>query len=194
MLIEHAERMTIEAQNAYLKLLEEPPADTCMILTVDTPQALLPTIRSRAPAIAVTAPDETALRVHFSSLGKKEAAISQAFLLSGGLPGLMHALLHDDQDHPLSQGVTSAKAILQKSLFERLAMVESLSKKKDDATHTMVAMQHIAQTCLDQAAVKQDAAKIKQWHHILKVSTHALDALRQNANPKLTLSHLMLQL
>jgi len=36
-----------EAANAFLKLLEEPPADTTLILTSSTPGALLATIRSR---------------------------------------------------------------------------------------------------------------------------------------------------
>jgi DNA polymerase-3 subunit delta' len=36
-----------EAANAFLKLLEEPPADTSLILTSSQPGALLPTIRSR---------------------------------------------------------------------------------------------------------------------------------------------------
>lgn len=36
-----------EAANAFLKLLEEPPADTTLILTSSTPGALLPTILSR---------------------------------------------------------------------------------------------------------------------------------------------------
>ncbi len=36
-----------EAANAFLKLLEEPPADTTLVLTSSTPGALLPTIRSR---------------------------------------------------------------------------------------------------------------------------------------------------
>ncbi len=36
-----------EAANAFLKLLEEPPADTFLILTTAQPGALLPTIRSR---------------------------------------------------------------------------------------------------------------------------------------------------
>jgi DNA polymerase-3 subunit delta' len=37
-----------EAANALLKVLEEPPADTTLILTTAEPQALLPTVRSRA--------------------------------------------------------------------------------------------------------------------------------------------------
>lgn len=42
-----------EAANALLKLLEEPPADTTIILTSSQPGALLPTIRSRVLALPV---------------------------------------------------------------------------------------------------------------------------------------------
>ncbi len=42
-----------EAGNALLKLLEEPPADTTLILTSNVPGALLPTIRSRVQAIRI---------------------------------------------------------------------------------------------------------------------------------------------
>ncbi len=42
-----------EAANALLKLLEEPPRNTNIILTSDVPGALLPTIRSRVQAVRV---------------------------------------------------------------------------------------------------------------------------------------------
>ncbi|MFW6084118.1 MAG: ATP-binding protein [Gemmatimonadota bacterium] len=46
-----------EAANAFLKLLEEPPPDTLLVLTSSRPGALLPTIRSRVLAVRVTPPD-----------------------------------------------------------------------------------------------------------------------------------------
>lgn len=51
-----------EAANAFLKLLEEPPADTTLILTSSNPGALLPTIRSRVLPIRLQrlAADEVA--------------------------------------------------------------------------------------------------------------------------------------
>jgi DNA polymerase III subunit delta' len=42
-----------EAANAFLKLLEEPPADTTIVLTSSEPGGLLPTIRSRVVAVRV---------------------------------------------------------------------------------------------------------------------------------------------
>jgi DNA polymerase-3 subunit delta' len=42
-----------QAANAFLKLLEEPPADTTVVMTTSEPDALLPTIRSRVVGIRV---------------------------------------------------------------------------------------------------------------------------------------------
>src|SRR4051812_14001944 len=43
-----------QAANAFLKMLEEPPADTFIILTSSEPGALLPTIKSRVVTVRVT--------------------------------------------------------------------------------------------------------------------------------------------
>ena len=45
--IQEAESLTIEAQNALLKTLEEPPSHTIIILSVPSEASLLPTIQSR---------------------------------------------------------------------------------------------------------------------------------------------------
>lgn len=47
LLIENAHNMTVEAQNALLKTLEEPPLDAEIILETPDEDLLLPTIRSR---------------------------------------------------------------------------------------------------------------------------------------------------
>jgi DNA polymerase-3 subunit delta' len=52
-ILENAERMTQEAQNSFLKLLEEPPRNVVFILVTGNPQGLLPTVRSRCQLIRV---------------------------------------------------------------------------------------------------------------------------------------------
>ncbi len=52
-LISEADKMNEQAQNALLKLLEEPPAHVRFILRADNPGALLDTIRSRCIELAV---------------------------------------------------------------------------------------------------------------------------------------------
>lgn len=50
-IINHADTLTVEAQNALLKLLEEPPEHTIIVLTAKDKEALLPTTRSRCTII-----------------------------------------------------------------------------------------------------------------------------------------------
>lgn len=47
-IIREAEKLTIEAQNALLKIFEEPPSHAIIILETSNPKNLLPTLRSRA--------------------------------------------------------------------------------------------------------------------------------------------------
>lgn len=51
--IEEASRLTSDASNALLKLLEEPPANTTIYLTCDNSSSLLSTIRSRAQTVKI---------------------------------------------------------------------------------------------------------------------------------------------
>jgi len=50
-LIDDAHRMTTEAANALLKTLEEPSAQSLILLMTDSPETLLPTIRSRCQQV-----------------------------------------------------------------------------------------------------------------------------------------------
>ncbi len=193
-LIEHAQALTTEAQNAYLKLLEEPPADTLLILTVNSPRALLPTILSRAQTITIHTPSEAQLQALLSASEKDDLTKRQAYFLSGGLPGLLSALLQGDEAHPLLAGVATAKELLQKAPFERLTLVDGLSKQKEAAYAVLEALERIAHAGLNGSAAKGDTGRLKQWHRIRKNTLQAREALDRSANIKLTLSNLFLQL
>lgn len=52
-IISEAEKMNVSAQNAALKLLEEPPNGAVLLLCTDNPSSLLPTVRSRCTEIYV---------------------------------------------------------------------------------------------------------------------------------------------
>ncbi len=60
--IQPAEAMNLQAANALLKILEEPPSAVVLILVAEQKDKLLPTIKSRCRQLALTAPsDEEAL-------------------------------------------------------------------------------------------------------------------------------------
>lgn len=193
-IVEHADLMTIEAQNALLKLLEEPPIDTVIIMTVVNQQSLLPTVVSRVQAIEVYPPNKEECKQFFAKSNVSVQEVERSYFLSGGLPGLMSALLTSNSDHPLVLGVATAKDILAKQTFERLSLVDSMSKNKEESQYVLEALQSIAGVGIRQATEKQDVLKLKQWHHILKQVTRANYELVQSGNTKLVLSNLMLNL
>ncbi|MBQ8388064.1 MAG: hypothetical protein IJX46_03985 [Clostridia bacterium] len=50
-IIEDADKMTVQAQNAFLLTLEEPPSYVLFLLLCERPEELLETVRSRAPVL-----------------------------------------------------------------------------------------------------------------------------------------------
>lgn len=60
--IPRAQDMRTEAQNALLKILEEPPSYGVFILLTDNGEKLLPTVRSRCTELSLTALPESVLR------------------------------------------------------------------------------------------------------------------------------------
>ena len=68
-IIDDADRMSRGAQNAFLKLLEEPGKQIYFILTSHNPQNLLPTIRSRTQNVVLQALDKTESSTFIESLG-----------------------------------------------------------------------------------------------------------------------------
>lgn len=185
-IIEDAHLLGHEAQNALLKTLEEPPLDTVIILTASHPQTLLPTIRSRVQAVPVQQPDRPALEKYFEARAEP-AAVRRAYSISGGLPGLMDALL-DDGEHPLLQATEQARQLLQQAPYERLLAVDTLAKDRTGALDVAYILQQMAHVSLQTAT----GAAARKWHKVLSASHEAAESLLGSAQPKLVLTRLML--
>ena len=76
-LIYPAHRMNNNAANALLKLLEEPPGESLIILGTERPQLLPATIRSRCSMLKLRSPTATETRAFLLSLNLDEASIEQ---------------------------------------------------------------------------------------------------------------------
>jgi len=190
-IIEQIERCTTEGQNAFLKTLEEPPADTLIISTSSALQNVLPTIRSRVQQLPVQTPPPQDIQAFFSQKHPQEV-VRQAFALSAGLPELMHALLTDEK-HPLQQAVLLAKKFLGQNTFERLLTVKTV-KQRPEAIALCEALQRIATVSINQASAKKDLAGLRRWQTILEACMKAIEALEKNANTRLVLSNLCLHI
>lgn len=100
-IIGDAERMVPQegsdmAANAFLKLLEEPPADTTIILTSSESGALLPTIRSRVVTVRVPPVSDKAVRAFVENTVVKrvldkasKATAAERVRAAAGAPGTL---------------------------------------------------------------------------------------------------------
>lgn len=188
-IIEDSHKLTVEAQNALLKTLEEPPEGTIIVLTANQAQALLPTIRSRAQAIIVKTPHASDIRTHFEAKGSAVKEINQAYAVSGGLPGLMSAML-EDREHPLKEATTKVRELLGQSTYERLLSVDQLSKQKELTGNVLFILQQMARVSLLTAT----GPAAKKWQQVLESSYNAAHKLSVSAQPKLVLTDLMLNI
>lgn len=75
-LIHDADTMNLPAQNALLKLLEEPPAGAAFVLCTGNPALLLPTVRSRCAVFRSNAPEDETDGAAAAAQGYMEAAAS----------------------------------------------------------------------------------------------------------------------
>lgn len=96
-LVENAQRMTPQAQNALLKSLEEPDADTYFILTASSEGGVLPTVRSRCRVLRVPPWPEKRVEETLLARGVAEARAKEAARLSGGSVGEAIRMA-DDED------------------------------------------------------------------------------------------------
>lgn len=189
-IIENAHLLTTQAQNALLKTIEEPPARSVIILTSPSELGILPTIRSRVQQVTLLPPDADTIREHFKGAGLKTENIEKALLMSDGLPGLTSALLQEDTEHPLVAASAVARDILQKTTFERLLLIDDLSKERQLWLDTLFMLGRMA----DISIRKSDAnsAAIQRWKNILAACYEAQSKTLVSAQLKLVLLHFML--
>ncbi len=192
-IISRAERMRSEAQNALLKTLEEPPADTIIILTAESPDRLLQTIVSRCQELTILPVSFDQAKQYFAQKGVQAAKLSSAYALSMGQAGLLNALL-TDESHPLKEQVELAKNILGAATGKRLYQVDAISKDKDNIKLLLNAFKRIAHAALANAGSQGREMSVKQWHKRQKAVLEALEAFEYNANTKLLLTNLFLSL
>ena len=190
-IIEQAQTMSKEAQNAFLKLLEEPPEDTLIILTVTDRNLLLDTILSRLQQIRILALSQETVESYYQSQFTS-AEIDRAFHLSDGYIGLIDALLHNNQDHPLVEQIAQAKNILASNRFLRLAQVDAIVKQKNLAVF-LQALQRVCHAALV-ANIQKEGTATAQWKHRLQATVQAQQRLSANPQAKLLLTDLFLSL
>lgn len=130
-IIDYAETMTQQAQNAFLKLLEEPNTGTNFILVSHSSSTLLPTILSRVEKIEIKRITHEQTLDLLDSLSVKDTKKhTQLLFMADGLPAEIIRLVNDGEYfEKRSLAIKKARDFLQGTTYKKLLIVQDY---KDD--------------------------------------------------------------
>jgi DNA polymerase III subunit delta' len=130
--IEMADKMSLTAQNAFLKLLEEPNSSTRFILLTHNPRALLPTVLSRVSTLKVLPITREQSLSLIETLGVRDSAKTQQILyLAEGLVDEISRLCIDEECFGLRfNQMKQAKILVQGTAIEKLSVINSIKDNR----------------------------------------------------------------
>ena len=132
-LISDAEYMNIQAQNALLKLLEEPPEHVRIILCAENPGALLDTIRSRCIELYASADENSSdfddrgrKYLHLAAEGNRLGLLRLCTSLEGLTPAELDIFLQSTRllIGAVMSGIESVHGLTSKRLIELFALMD----------------------------------------------------------------------
>lgn len=134
-IIDYAERMTNQSQNAFLKLLEEPGEGVHFLLVSHSIDVLLPTILSRTEKLEVKPISTKQTEQMIENLGitdpKKR---SQLQFMALGLPAEITKLaINDEYFDKRSSIIRDARDSLTGSLYNKLLIAQKYKDNRPDA-------------------------------------------------------------
>ncbi|MDD2731579.1 MAG: DNA polymerase III subunit delta' [Candidatus Pacebacteria bacterium] len=132
-IIDQAHLMTKEAQNCFLKTLEEPKGNAVLILITEYPQSLISTILSRVQKIKFFSVNKGEIRDYLVKKGANSSSADSLSSLSCGRPGLALSFLKDKNKLNNYEKFISDIIQISRSDFSfRFQYAKNLIKDKDD--------------------------------------------------------------
>lgn len=185
--IDYAERMGARAQNAFLKLLEEPGVNTHFILLTHTVTRLLPTIRSRVQMTEVNpitlAQSEQLLDELQVTNAQKRA---QLLFIAVGLPAKLTVLANDEKlFDQRAQIIRDARTYLQGTMYDRLKLC---LQYKDDRAGALILLLDAMKLLQGSLKTGKNPEQVKKISLLLK----AHERIEANGNVRLQLASVML--
>lgn len=214
-IVQDAGRMSADAANAFLKLLEEPPPDVLILLLATEAGAVLPTVRSRCAMLELMPlPRAEVVRVLGDELGVEPGQAEALARLSRGCIGwAIEAAADTAPVAALQQRLERVVNAAEGGLDVRFAHADDLARRfgRDRQTaredlylwlrwlrDVLLIQQGRADDIthlswgdtLRRHAAALSPAQVSGWAHGVE---EALDALDSNANARLALEVLMLE-
>lgn len=182
LIIDEAEFLTNEAQNALLKVTEEPPASSLLVIIASDPEGLLPTILSRTEKFyfgsVPTAQIADWLTAEHKVLKTKATTLAKRAM---GKPGLALRLLNDAE---FEKSIELAQKFLKTPASTRRDFVKKLMEPDDFNLRSF-----LDAVLMVLAWEKPSKATAALWHKALTLYERASNF---GLNPRLQLENLLL--
>jgi len=185
--IDYAERMGVQAQNAFLKLLEEPGVNTYFILLTHTPSKLLATIRSRVQLVEVApiTPEQSGQLLDELQVTNAQKR-AQLLFIATGLPAQLTKLATDEKVFEArAQVIRDARTYLQGRMYDRLKLA---LQYKDDRQGALILLLDAMKLIQGSLKTGKNPEQVKKITLLLK--TH--ERIEANGNVRLQLASVML--
>ena len=205
LVIGDAEQMVVQegsdqAANAFLKLLEEPPADTTIILTSSEPGALLPTIRSRVvsvrvapitePEVAAFLSDET-VEKHLDLGSDRTEEITR---LAGGAPGRLVSRESWKLALASAEKILEAAATPDRGPKMRVALSQGAAGARGKFSETLDALTVLLHDRAKSASKRGDEGIALNAARAIQAVEEAKEHAYHNVNPQLLTAGLLRQM
>ena len=187
-----------EAANAFLKLLEEPPDDTTIVLTTSEPGALLPTIRSRVAAIRVAPLGDDEIREFLDdpvvakalSVEPIPSDTGRRLGLAAGAPGMLLG------GSARADAETQARRILdaidgQVADRYRVAFAQGVSRARGPYSDALEALSGLLHERVRGAVERGDERRALATTRAIDCVELARERASRNANPQLVTAGLI---
>lgn len=178
-LIDDADTMSEDAQNALLKLLEEPPRNVTFILTAHQQDRLLPTIRSRSMQIPLRRVTKHMSQNILAQLSVSPSVSQKILFLALGRPAEIIRLATDADyyDSQVSM-VAMAKQFLESDKYQRLVQAKSVMTDRASALKFTAMLGALLEHMMYRQANDESLVESSE------ALTDVTEALWQNGNPR----------
>lgn len=131
LIVNNADQMTVEAQNSFLKELEDSRPASIIFLITAYPDQLLPTIRSRCQEISCPSHSQETIKAVLSQ--EKVPTEKREFLANfcNGRLGLALDIARNDRYAELKKVIQELADLKKAPLYKRLKIAQVLSEAKD---------------------------------------------------------------
>ena len=196
-ILANAESMGVEAQNALLKIIEEPPQHAVFILTVCDTTALLSTVLSRVVTIPISPVDDMSVKQFVTDKTSDKELLETACALSQGSIGRACEIIeNEDLTKAAQTAIEIIKSAVRADRYETLKLLSTAAQSSElfDILDFMAIILENAMTKKTDFISKQLTCSQKRILKMLESVINAKRSMTFNVNKSLLMTHLCVKM